>query len=116
MWNVEIATINGIICFLIAISPDLIGEYYAHIKKDNYNWYNSSHSGKINNIMKKYFVVPWIWHTYLDSYLHYTNNRWYAGIWYEYFMPWKWKEKMWVEILFWLINILFILFSIKYNF
>lgn len=102
-----IAIIIGMVCAIIAASPDLIGEYYANIKKDKYQWYNSAHSGKINAIMK--WFPPWGLHTFLDKHGHGAGERWYAGIWYEYFMPWRWKERMWLEVLVAFINLILII-------
>lgn len=110
-WNPKIGFAVGIIFGLVALVPDLYGEYMAHIKKDGYKWYESAHRGKINVIMK--WFPSWGLHTWLDSISHTVNERWYVGIWWEYFLISRWREVMWLESLTWLLNItLFILFFI----
>lgn len=96
----------GIIGAILGAFPDIIGEYYAHCKKDGYAMYASFHTGEISKKIKKYFIYPTMLHIWLDKKCHGVGERWYAGIWYEYFMPWRWREWMWLEMLMWLINLI----------
>lgn len=86
---------------------DLYGEYRARFKNDNYVWYNRAHNGDLVKILK--WIPPMGLHIWLDKFGHGAGERWYAGIWYEYFMPWRWREKMWVESLQWFLIILIFL-------
>lgn len=117
----EFALIFGIVGGVIASCPDLIGEIKArdiHFNKwgikwnqdgDNYVWYNRAHNGDINKYMK--WIPAWGLHTWPDSKCHGENKRWYSGKWYEYF--YKWKEMMWLEVVTWIINIIFLILIFK---
>jgi len=109
--NKKVAITVGILFSLISLVPDIGGEYMAHVNNDNYEWYNSAHNGNINSYMQ--YIPPWFLHTTLDKYSHGLNNRWYAGIWWEYLIPWKWKEMMWLEMTMWLVNIILIIYLFK---
>lgn len=98
----------GIAGAIIGGLPDILGELYAHIKKDNYIMYNRLHSGDISKIFKSMLIYPYIIHISLDKVCHGAGERWYAGVWYEYLMPWKWREMMWLEMFMWLINLFLI--------
>lgn len=107
----EFALIFGIVGGVIASCPDLIGEIKAHLSKDNYKWYNRAHSGDINKIMK--WIPAWGLHTWEDDLTHSKGERWYAGKWYDYFLIWRWKEMMWLEVITWMINIIFLILIFK---
>ena len=99
--------IIGAVSGLIGALPDIIGEYYGRIRGDYYRMYDRLHSGDINETMQ--YLPPWGLHTILDRITHGEGKRWYCGKWWEYFCPWRWKERMWIETAGWVINILIIL-------
>lgn len=107
----------GIVAGLLGASPDIIGEFYAldididtkyfKWKKvgDNYVMYNKIHNGE-----HWLCYIPFVkQHIYFDKFCHGDGNRWYAGKFYEYFMPTRYREKMWMESLFWGINIILLI-------
>lgn len=108
--SIEYSIVLGIIGALLMALPDIIGELYAYFKNDNYEMYNKIHKNQI-------WLLKWIphirLHTYLDSFSHGEGRRWYAGIWYEYFMPNRYREMMWLESFMWIVNIFLII--IYYN-
>lgn len=90
--------------FLCGILPDLISEYKAR-KGDNYDFYVKVHKFKIWWIN----ILPGaLLHIWFDQFAHGEGKRWYSGIWYDYFLPWKYKEMMWLETATWLFNLLFL--------
>lgn len=94
--NLPVSVVLGIFGLL----PDLISA----IKPD---LYDSLHKGKINKYLK--WIPTYGLHTWLDSFCHEDGKRWYAGKWYEYFMPWRYKERMWMETASWVIIILLLI-------
>lgn len=95
------------ICGLVSALPD-IG---SAIKPD---LYTSFHTGTINRYLR--WIPLYGLHTWLDTFCHGDGQRWYAGKFYEYFMPWRYRERMWIESLSWSINILVIILYWKCNF
>lgn len=95
--NIPVAVVSS----LTAVIPDLYGE----LKNDNYVWYNRVHNFK----HWLSYIPPITLHIALDKLGHGEGKRWYCGKWFEYFMPWKWKEAMYLESLTWLINITILL-------
>jgi len=94
----------GVIAGLFGASPDIIGEFYAHVLKDNYVMYNKIHNGE-----HWLSYIPFVFqHIYFDKFCH-GEKRWYAGVWYEYFIPTRYREKMWMESMFWGINIILLI-------
>jgi hypothetical protein len=96
LFGPTMAIIFGIIGALFGAAPDLLDV----IKQ---GLYESTHRGKLNRICK--WVPAWGLHTWLDSLCHDIGERWYCGVWYDYFLPWKWKEMMWLEVATWAIVI-----------
>jgi len=98
--NIPISVVSGVISTI----PDLYGEYRAY-KDGHYLWYNKVHTFK----HWLSFIPPITLHIALDKLGHDEGERWYAGKFWEYFLPCKWRERMWLESITWLINILLIL-------
>lgn len=94
----------GIVAGLLGASPDIIGEFYAHVLKDEYKMYNKIHNGE-----HWLSYIPYVkQHTFFDKFVHGIGKRWYMNKWWEYFIPSRWVERSWVESLFWVINIILI--------
>ena len=91
----------GIISGLTAIYPDIYGEYKARVENDNWEWYIKVHDGK----HWLSYIPPVLVHIALDKLCHGEGKRWYAGKWYEYFMPTRYRERMWIETATWILNI-----------
>ena len=87
-WVWILASIGGIFGAL----PDLIGVYGYLINNDHWALYRSSHHGAIANVLQ---YVPMYWlHLRVDSITHGPDTRW-----------WMLGERLWLEILFWVVNI-----------
>ena len=96
--NIPIGVVSG----LLATIPDLWNPE-SIIKSDNWDWKNKIHNFK----HWLSFVPPITLHVALDKLCHGEGKRWYASDkWYEYLMPWKWRERMWMETISWVINII----------
>lgn len=90
----------GVVTGVMAGVPDIGGEIMARLGKDGYKWYDSTHKGRINKFMR--WFPPWGLHTWLDSFSHGAGKRW-----------WVWKERLWLELLIWIINIYLIILILK---
>lgn len=101
--NIPISIATGI----IAAVPDLYGEWKA--KDGDWTWYDNIHNFK----HWLSYVPPITLHVALDKLGHGAGKRWYAGKWYEYFMLWKYRESMWLEITTWIINIILLYIILK---
>lgn len=109
--NTEVSVLLGATGLILGIIPDVIGEYKARVKKDNYEWYSKIHNGLIWKWYK--FTIPGFLHYWEDKFTHTPGYRWYAGIDYditgedakfwEYLCPWRWRERMWVQSFSWAI-------------
>lgn len=98
----------GIACALLSTIPDIVGEIKA--KKDNYKWYDKIHHFK----HWLSFIPPITLHILMDIFVHGKNKRWYAyNHWTDFFFPSKYKERMWIETLTWIINLICIIIIIK---
>jgi len=82
----------------IAAIPDVTGEAEPENPGESkrWNWYVECHQGAINEWMKRHwyllFPLPWILHTWLDTFTHVEGKRW-----------WIWNEGLWKELLGWVI-------------
>ena len=114
---------------LIGIVPDVAGQIKQWISKDNYRLYDTLHQNYIelailivlaviatllfpSSILTLFgmYGLIYLLHTLEDTYTHGVGKRWYAGKWYEYFMPWRYRERMWTVPVAWLVVLLFIYF------
>lgn len=93
----KIRLIISIIYGIIGTLPDVIGDIYA--KYDNYKMYDRLHNLKIT--IKNFILFTFFLHTYQDKFLHGEGKRW-----------WILKERMWYEILTWILNILILFYYI----
>ena len=73
------------LCALLGMHMDIFGSKY----------YNLSHFGWLSKVL--IWLPPCTIHLFLDRYTHGLDNRWYAGKFWEYFVPSRYREKMWVE-------------------
>ena len=83
-----------LLIFIGAISgalPDLIGAYGFFVEDDS-ELYQSAHSGPISNVLQ--YIPMSALHLYVDSFTHEQTQHWK-----------KWNERMWVEVLMWVVNI-----------
>ncbi len=72
--------------------PDLLGAYGYLIRHDHMGLYQSAHTGAIASVLQ---YVPMYWlHLRVDSVTHGPMHRW-----------WIMGERLWLELLFWTINI-----------
>ena len=88
--------------------PDIVADLDS-LGKDKWTefskkWYEDSHA------FRKWWLnlIPGsMLHITLDTFGHGYGKRWYANEsnW-HYFLPWKWREAMWLESVTWLINII----------
>lgn len=91
---------------LLAGVPDI-----AILKNDGGKLYNDIHN--FRHWLS--FLPPITLHILLDKFTHGNGKRWYAGKWYEYF--YKWRERMWVEVITWAVNLAIITYYlITYKF
>jgi hypothetical protein len=97
--------ILGIISGLAAAVPDVAGEIYAHyLEKDGYKYrmYGLLHErGNLFSRMMSY-IPGYYLHIMQDRFLHKPGKRW-----------WIWKERMWYEIIAWVLNIILIWIYLK---
>lgn len=83
--------INVVASFL----PDLIGWLEKLYYKNNskWNWYKKVHTISETNFL--IYIPGSLLHIILDTFVHGDGKRW-----------WVWNERLWVEILGWLLTIL----------
>ncbi len=75
--------------------PDLLGAYGNFVLHDHWSLYASAHHGPIREILQ---YVPMYWlHLEVDSVMHGEHHRW-----------WKMDERLWLEFVFWVINLMVI--------
>ena len=98
IWLLVVLTI---LAFLLASVPDVAIFY----DKDG-KLYDRFHNGDLAMWIKVFFFIyPLFIHIRLDEYCHKEGQKWYCGIWYEYFMPSRYRERMWMETTMWAINL-----------
>lgn len=109
-WSIAVGTLGAV----MGAIPDVVGELYAldidintkyfkwKKKGDGYLMYNRLHKGEFWWL--NWFPTYWL-HTKLDSYCHSAGKRWYPGKLIDYLIPWKYRERMWLETLMWGIAI-----------
>ena len=81
---------------VISMMPDIIGfiEKIYYWDSQRWNWYSKVHQLKWMRV-----IFGWGLHIFLDKYTHGEGKRW-----------WKWNERLWVEVLSWLVLIIFWIF------
>lgn len=85
---------------VLGMLPDLIGAYGNIVYHDHWTLYRSAHFGAIKEVMQ---YVPMYWlHLYLDSLMHGPGHRW-----------WRLGERLWLEVLLWVVNLMVILWVAK---
>jgi hypothetical protein len=83
-----------ILCFIGAgfgSLPDLIGAYGNTVLHDHWMLYDQAHFGRLASILQ--YVPMYELHLLVDSFTHGQGKRW-----------WIWDERLWVEILLWVVN------------
>ena len=80
--------------------PDLIGAYGNIIEHDHWTLCRSAHFGEIKEVLQ--YVPMYRLHLYLDSIMHGPGQRW-----------WKWDERLWLEIVLWIVNVIVIWWLIR---
>jgi hypothetical protein len=84
----------------IGAMPDAAGEIEPENPGESkrWNWYIEAHQGAINRWMIDHwyyiFPVPWILHTWLDTFTHGEGKRW-----------WVWNEGLWKEVVGWAVPV-----------
>lgn len=80
---------------LFGTLPDIIGAYGNLIEHDHWALYRRAHFGDIKDLLQ---YIPMYWmHLQFDGIMHGPGHRW-----------WKVDERLWLEIVLWLINLLVI--------
>lgn len=85
---------------IFGMLPDLIGAYGNIVDHDHWTLYRSAHFGPIKQILQ--YVPMYGLHLFLDSLMHGQGHRW-----------WRWDERMWLEILLWVVNAMVILWLVR---
>ena len=80
---------------IFGMLPDLIGAYGNIIEHDQWTLYRSAHFGAIKQVLQ--YVPMYSLHLYMDSLMHGPGHRW-----------WRWDERLWLEVLLWIINMVII--------
>lgn len=90
-----------IISAVVGAMPDILGWLEKLIKHDEnaWTWYLKAH--RLDHTNWFIYFPPSALHIWLDSFCHGENNRW-----------WIWNEKLWMEVLSWIITIT--LFGVLY--
>jgi len=80
--------------------PDIIGYAEKIIKKDNlaWSWYEKAH----NEWIPLMIIPSYGFHVLLDSFTHGEGMKW-----------WKKDERLWMEILYWIILVIWTYILIK---
>jgi hypothetical protein len=80
--------------------PDIIGAHGNLMQHDNWSEYRVAHFGSVADVLK--YVPMYGLHLYMDSFTHSMGLRW-----------WKWNERMWLEVLLWVVNFVIIGWMIR---
>lgn len=82
------------------ILPDLIGAYGNIVERDHWTLYRNAHFGAIKNILQ--YIPMYSLHLHLDALMHGPGHRW-----------WRWDERLWLEVLLWVINTIVLVWIIS---
>lgn len=86
---------------LFGALPDLIGAYGNLVFHDHWTLYRSAHYGQIAGVLQ-YIPMYWL-HIKLDAVMHGRSAHW-----------WVWNERLWLEVLLWIINVTIIARSVRW--
>ncbi len=94
LWSVVVIGV------LFGALPDLIGAHGNYVAQDRWEQYTRAHRGDVANILQ--YVPMYGLHLYLDEVTHGIGIRW-----------WVLHERLWLEILLWILNVAAIAWLIK---
>jgi hypothetical protein len=94
-YSVVLLTVLYFLNVTASLLPDLIGwlEKIKHNDNSKWNWYKKVHEISLDNFL--IYIPGGLLHIWLDSFMHGEGKRW-----------WIWNERLWLEILGWIITLL----------
>lgn len=85
---------------ILGALPDLIGAHGNYVEHDNWGEYQLAHHGEVAGVLR--YIPMYGLHVYLDRLTHDQGIRWWVA-----------HERLWLEILLWLINFTVIGWMVK---